>query len=448
LTTAQIAPAQTFLYRLGLHRPELRAWAIYDWANSAFMTTVLQIFPIFFVKVAAADIAPEVARARFAFFTSAAVILVGLVGPLLGAVADQKGNKKGFLAAFLAMGVLATGSMALIQRGDALLAAIIFIVGNIGVTATLAFYNSLLPSIARPEEIDRVSTAGFALGYLGGGILLALNLLLIAKPGLFGLADAGVATRLSFVSVAIWWVVFSIPLFRKVPEPTPARAAQSLPLGAALSAAWATLRNTLRDLRTRHRDAGLLLLAFLLYNDAVNTIIRMATTFGDEIGIPETSLYAAILMVQFVGMPFAFLFGSIASRIGPKRAIYIGLAIYVLITIVGYNLRTTAQFFLLGFMVATAQGGIQALSRSLFATLIPKSKAGEMFGFFGVFDRFGGALGAIVFGLVLSATGSSRPAIFALIVFFIVGGLVLSRVDVARGTAAAREEDRLIESPS
>jgi UMF1 family MFS transporter len=434
------ASSKSFLFRLGLHRPELRAWAIYDWANSAFMATVLQVFPIFFVRTAAADIAPEVARARFAFFTSAAVILVGLIGPLLGAVADQKGNKKGFLAAFLTVGIVATGSMALIQRGDAFLAAALFIVGNIGVTSTLAFYNSLLPSIARPDEIDRVSTAGFALGYLGGGLLLALNLFMIAKPAVFGLADAGAATRVSFLSVAVWWALFSIPLFRKVPEPHQARLVQSLPLGQSLRAAFGTLVHTLKDLSSRYRDAGLLLLAFLLYNDAVNTIIRMATTFGDEIGIPQPTLLAAILMVQFVGVPFAFMFGSLADRIGAKKSIYLGLAIYVLITIVGYNLRTTSQFLLLAFMVATAQGGIQALSRSLFASLIPKSKAGEMFGFFGVFDRFGGALGAIVFGLVLSATGSSRPAILALITFFIAGAFILSRVDVARGTAVARED--------
>jgi UMF1 family MFS transporter len=440
VTTDDATASKSFLFRLGLHRPELRAWAIYDWANSAFMATVLQVFPIFFVRTAAADIAPEVARARFAFFTSAAVILVGLIGPLLGAVADQKGNKKGFLAAFLTVGIVATGSMALIQRGDAFLAAALFIVGNIGVTSTLAFYNSLLPSIARPDEIDRVSTAGFALGYLGGGLLLALNLFMIAKPEVFGLADAGAATRVSFLSVAVWWALFSIPLFRKVPEPRQALQATSLPLGQSLKAAFATLTHTLGDLKTRYRDAGLLLLAFLLYNDAVNTIIRMATTFGDEIGIPQPTLLAAILMVQFVGVPFAFMFGSLADRIGAKKSIYLGLVIYVLITIVGFNLRTTSQFLLLAFMVATAQGGIQALSRSLFASLIPKSKAGEMFGFFGVFDRFGGALGAIVFGLVLSATGSSRPAILALITFFIAGAFILSRVDVARGTAVARED--------
>ncbi len=435
-----MSETRTFLGRLGLDRPELRAWAMYDWANSAFMATVLQVFPVFFVRTAAAGLAPEVARARFAYFTSAAVIIVGLVGPLLGAIADHKGNKKGFLATFLTVGLFSTAAMFFIERGDWVLAAALFVVGNIGVTSTLAFYNSLLPGIATADEIDRVSTAGFALGYLGGGLLLGLNLYMISSPATFGLADAGVATRVAFLTVAVWWALFSIPLFRKVPEPARRLVAGEANLGT-LRAAFSRLGETFRDLRTRYKDAGLLLLAFLLYNDAVNTIIRLATTFADEIGIPAPYALGAILMVQFVGVPFAFLFGALADRIGAKKAIFVGLFIYVLITLVGFVLRTTWQFFLLAFLVAIAMGGIQALSRSLFASLIPQHKAGEMFGFFGVFDRFGGALGSIVFGLVLSATGSSRPAILALIVFFVAGGFVLSKVDVTRGQRMVREGD-------
>jgi UMF1 family MFS transporter len=440
-----VSAPRSFLARLGLDRRELRAWALYDWANSAFMATVLQVFQRFYVHTAAADFPPEVARARFAFITSAAIITVALVGPLLGAIADRKGNKKVFLAAFLALGVVSTGAMYFIERGDYVLATVLFILGNVGATYTLTFYNALLPGIARPDEIDRVSTAGFALGYLGGGLLLAVNLFMIANPARFGLADGVVAVRVAFVTVAVWWVVFSIPLFLRVKEPPrqlePGEADQS-----TLTVAVARLRETIRDLRTRYRDAGLLLLAFLLYNDAVNTIIRLAVNFADEIGIQQTHSLAAILMVQFVGMPFAFLFGTLADRIGAKRAIFVGLFIYVLITLVGFVLRTTAQFFLLAFLVAMAMGGIQALSRSLFATLIPKHKAGEMFGFFGLFDRFGGALGAMLFGLVLSATGSSRPAILALVVFFVVGGLILSRVDVRRGAAQARAADEVTEA--
>jgi UMF1 family MFS transporter len=428
------------LARLGLDRRELRAWALYDWANSVFMTTVLQIFPLFFVRVAASGLPPDVARARFAFATSVAVILVGLIGPLLGALADYKGHKKRMLGLFLALGVLCTGAMHLIHEGNWVLAATLFMLANVGATSTLAFYNSLLPSLASDEEIDRVSTAGFALGYLGGGILLALNLLMIQAPQRFGLADGTEATRLSFLIAAVWWTAFSIPLFLNVPEPARRAGAGA---GGALAAALRGLRQTFKELRV-YRDAGLLLLAFLLYNDAINTIIRMAVAFGDEIGIPADKLILAILMVQFVGVPFAFAFGALADRIGAKRAIFTGLGIYVVITLVGYTLRTTWQFFLLAFLVAMAQGGVQALSRSLFATLIPKHKAGEMFGFYGVFDRFGGALGALVFGVFLSATGSSRPAILALIAFFAVGGALLARVDVERGRALARRAEGVL----
>jgi UMF1 family MFS transporter len=198
------------------------------------------------------------------------------------------------------------------------------------------------------------------------------------------------------------------------------------------------LRETIQDLR-HHKDALFLLLAFLIYNDAINTIIRMAAPYGREIGISNQALIAAILMVQFVGVPFAFAFGILAERIGAKASIFVALAVYAGITVYCFFLRSTLQFFVLGFLVGTVQGGAQGLSRSLFSTLIPRHKAGEMFGFFGVFDRFGGALGSTVFGLVLSATGSSRPAILTLVVFFVVGGLLLSRVDVARGQRSADE---------
>jgi UMF1 family MFS transporter len=433
-------PRASWLDRLGLHRRELRAWAYYDVANSAFMTTVLMIFPVYFVRVPAAELADVTARSRFAFATSLAVALVGILGPLLGAVADYRGRKKAFLAAFLALGASATAGLALATEGRWVLALSAFVVANVGVTSTLAFYNALLPGIASGSEIDRVSTAGFALGYLGGGALFALNLWMIQNPTTLGFADAAAATRFAFLSVAIWWVVFSIPLFRRVPEP-PARMEPDEAAGrSALLIAARRLKESLRELR-HHRDAGLLLLAFLIYNDAINTIIRMATTFGDEIGIPVAQMMLALLMVQLVGVPFAFAFGLLAGRLGAKGAILAALAVYAGITVYGFALRTAAQFFVLAFLVATVQGGAQALSRSLFATLIPKHKAGEMFGFFGVFDRFGGAIGSSVFGLILAATGTSRHGILALIGFFLLGAFLLSKVDVERGRRRAAEDD-------
>ncbi|HVQ31468.1 MAG TPA: MFS transporter [Vicinamibacteria bacterium] len=433
------AAAAPWLDKLGLHRPELRAWALYDVANSAWMTTILLIFPLYFVNVAAAGMRADVARSRFAFVTSLSVVLVGLMGPVLGTMADFRGNKKGYLGAFLALGATATAAMYWITEGRWVLALLTFVIGNVGVTSTLAFYNALLPGIASADEVDRVSTAGFALGYLGGGLLMALNAVLIAHPELLGLPDKSTAIRLSFLSVAVWWGLFSIPLFLKVKEPKARESAPTASTGELLRLVVRRLAETIRDLR-RHRDAGLLLLAFLLYNDGINTIIRMATTFGDEIGIPQTHMIGALLVVQFVGIPFAFAFGLLAGSIGAKRAILLALLVYSGIGVYGYTLRTSAQFFVLAFLVGTVQGGAQGLSRSLFATMIPAHKAGEMFGFFGVFDRFGGALGSLLFGLMLSYTGSSRPAILSLIVLFLVGGFFLTRVDVERGRRVARDE--------
>jgi UMF1 family MFS transporter len=401
------------------------------------------IFPLFFYRVAAADLAPEVARSRYAFAIAISTILVGLVGPVLGAIADYRGTKKAFLGAFLAFGAAGTAAMYFIADGQWVFALAMFIVSNIGIMTTLAFYNALLPGIASPNEIDRVSTAGFALGYLGGGILFLVNSLMIANPESFGIADAGTATRLAFASVAVWWVLFSIPLFRKVPEPPPRLEADEEVGESPIVVAVRRLLETFRELRT-YKDAGLLLLSFLVYNDAINTIIRLATSYGSEVGIPDTHMIAALVIVQFVGVPFAFAFGLLADRIGAKPAIFAALVVYSFISVYGFWLQTSTQFFVIAGLVGTVQGGAQALGRSLFASVIPRHKAGEMFGFFGVFDRFGGALGSLVFGIMLVTTGSSRPAILTLVVFFALGAFLLSKVDVERGRRVAREAEAAV----
>jgi UMF1 family MFS transporter len=432
----------SLLDRLGLHRRELRAWATYDVANSAWMTTMLQMFsPAFFVPFAASQLPPDVARSRFALGTSVMVILVGLLGPWLGALADHKGRKKAFMGAFIAAGATFTAGLVFVGEGQWILALALYGLANVSVTSTLAFYNALLPGVASPDEVDRVSTAGFALGYLGGGLLFTLNIAMIASPATFGLSGVIQAFQVSAVMVAVWWVAFSIPLFRHVPEPPPAADRG----GGGRSASRIALRRlgeTLSELR-RHRDAAFLLLAFLVYNDGVNTIIRMGTTFADEIGLPQGPTLLAVLMIQFVGIPFAFLFGMLADRIGAKRAIYLALAVYTVLAVLAYGLGSMAQFFAFAFTVAMVMGGVQALSRSLFATLIPRHKAGEMFGFFGIFDRFGGAIGSMIFAVTLSLTGSSRPAIVSLVILFIGGAALLSRVDVARGQRRAREAEEL-----
>jgi len=431
----------SWLDRLGLHRPELRAWALYDVANSAWMTTIMTtVFPPFFVEIAtAAGVADASARSRFAFASAISVILVGLTGPLLGAIADLRGSKKTFLAAFIALGIVCSFALYFATPATWALALGVFVLGNVAVTASLAFYNALLPSIATRDEVDRVSTAGFALGYLGGGLLLALNMAMIAFPERFGI-DRPSAMRLSFASVGVWWALFSLPILLRVREPRATAAPVGVAQGGLLRLASGRLLQTFRELRL-YKDAGLLLLAFLVYNDAVNTYIKMGVIYGGEVGIPVPSMMLTLILIQLVGVPFSFLFGMLADRIGAKRAIFITLAVYGGISIYAFQLKTATQFMVMGLLIGTVQGGAQALARSLFASMIPQHKAGEMFGFFGVFDRFGGAVGALIFATTLSLLGTSRPAILSLILFFAIGAWLLSKVDVERGRRLARETE-------
>lgn len=427
-----------FLERLGLHRRELRAWAMYDWANSAFMTTIVgSVFPIYYAQVAAATLDPQTAAFRFGIATTIALGLVTVLSPILGTIADFAPVKKKFLAISVLIGAGGTGAMFLIQRGDWALALTLLALGNIGAMASLIFYDSLLPHIAHGDELDRVSTAGFAIGFLGGGLLLAINLAWITTPQTFGLPDTGAGVRLSFLSVAIWWVVFSIPLFRVVPEP-PVRHTQSMPLGRAIGASFVELGHTFRELK-RFKEAFLMLLAFLIYNDGIQTIIRMASLYATQLGIGSTHLILAFLLVQFLGIPFTFLYGTLAGRIGPKPSIFLTLVIYAVIATLGYFMKTATHFYMLAALVAIVQGGSQALSRSLFASMIPRFKSSEFFGFFSVFEKFAGIFGPLLFSLSIALFGSSQAAILSVIAFFVVGGVVLAFVNVDEGRRIARQ---------
>lgn len=431
-----------FLRKIGLHRPELRAWAMYDWAASAVQTTIMvAVFPIYFVKVAGAEVDPARATQFWGYANSFSIVLVALLSPILGAVADFAGAKKRFLGAFLGLGVSAAAGMFLIERGDLLLATVLFTVVSLSVAGSFVFYESLLPHIASEEEVDRVSTAGFAFGYLGGGLLLALNLAWIQNPALFGLPEGStLPVRLALLSVAVWWLLFSIPLFRRVPEPPRRLETDEFRGESPVRAAFSRLAETFGELR-QYRQAFLMLLAFLIYNDGILTIQKMATVYGTELGFEQGSLILAILIVQFVGIPFSFLFGAVAGWIGAKRAVFLGLFVYMGIAILGYFMTTVAHFFLLALLVGVVQGGTQALSRSLFARMIPRHKSGEFFGFFSVFSKFAGIFGPLVFAGIIGATGSSRNGILSVIAFFLVGAFILSRVDPEEGERRAREAE-------
>lgn len=431
----------TTLEKLGLHRPELRAWASYDWALSGMQTVIMTaVFPVFFVSVAAANYEGSAATQQLARANTIALVIVALLSPILGAISDFTASKKRFLALFTLIGALACAGMVRIQEGDATLASTLFIIALVGATGCMVFYEGLLPHVASREEMDRVSTAAYGIGYLGGGLLVALNLLWIQQPDWFGLGTTANAARASFVSVAVWWLIFAIPIFRRVPEKRMLESDER-PGQNAIRVGFRRMRETISELRG-YRQAFLLLVAFLIYNDGISTIIKMATAYGKELGIGDSVLIAAVVLVQFVGVPFAFLFGRLAARIGAKTAIFIGLGVYAVISILGYFMRTPLHFVVLAGLVGMVQGGTQALSRSLFASMIPAHKSGEFFGFYSVFEKFAGIFGPLLFYLAIAATGSSRSAILSIIVFFIIGAILLSRVDVRAGQEVARRREQ------
>jgi MFS transporter, UMF1 family len=406
---------------------------------------VTAIFPIYFGSVAAVGVAPTVATQRYAVATTVALVVVAVLAPVLGAIADLRPWKKPLLAGFAFLGAAATAALYLVGRGDWLLASALLVVVSIGLNGSFVFYDALLPHVATPSELDRVSSAGYALGYLAGGVLLAVQLAVIVSPGLLGIPHGPGATpdqatlpsRLAFVSVAVWWAVLTIPLLRRVREP---RVDPDGGAGPLVPAALRRLGRTFRNLRA-HRQALLVLVAFLLYNDGIGTIIRMAAIYGTELGLSRGALIGAILLVQFIGVPCAFLFGGIAARVGAKRAVLGGLAVYVVVTVLAYETRTATHFFLLAILVGLVQGGTQALSRSLFASLVPRRLSGEFFGFFAVSEKVAGILGPALFAVAIAVTGSSRVAILSVLVFFAAGAALLARVDVEAGRRAAEAAD-------
>jgi MFS transporter, UMF1 family len=445
------AEKRGFLNTLGLHRPEMRAWAMYDWAISSVQTVVMTaVFPIFYVTVAGANLSEPEATQSLSFANGWAAAIIAIMAPVLGAVADFKAAKKRFLVGFMLLGVTATACMFFISHGQLLLAAILFVLSLMGATGSMTFYESLLPHIASEKEMDRISTAAYAFGYFGGGLLLAINLAWIMNPGMFGLpsgdglspAEATLPTRIAFLSVGVWWLLFSIPLLRRVPEPPRAVEADERSTENPFRVAFRRLGETLRELRG-YKQAFLTMLAFTIYNDGIQTIIKMATPYGKEIGIGTPDLIAAILLVQFIGVPCAFAFGALAGKLGTKPSIMLGLVMYTGICIFAYSMDSASDFYVLACLVGLVQGGTQALSRSMFANMVPKHKSGEFFGFYSVFEKFGGIFGPVVFGIAIGQSGTSRVAILWVIGFFVVGGALLAFVNVKEGERVAREADAL-----
>lgn len=424
------------------------AWALYDVGNSAFWVIIATaVFPVYYQELyvqsqtAPGQVLTEEARKAFAtvggsrlgYTAAIAMVIVAILGPILGVISDRTAAKKKLLAFFAGVGVLSTGLMVVIGRGDVMLASVLYTVSTVGVAGSMVFYDALLPSVAREEDLDRVSSFGFAAGYLGSVLLFILDVVIISQPALFGLSSGDQAIRLSFFSVALWWAGFTIPLLRWVKEP-PAETSGSP--GNPIVQGFAQIGRTFRKLG-QYRQLLLFLIAFWIYGDGIGTIIKMATPFGYSLGVPKEQMMFALIVTQIVGVPCAMGFGALARRIGAKTGILIGLGFYAAICGFAAFMKEAWHFWVLAIAVGMVQGGTQALSRSVFASMIPKGHSGEFFGFFSTMEKFAGIAGPLLLGLIWAEGGDPRLGIVALAVFFIAGMILLSRVDVDEGRRIA-----------
>ena len=407
------------------------AWALYDWANSVFATTVMAgFFPIFFKQYWSAGTDAVVSTARLGFANSLGSAFLLVAAPVLGAIADGSGARKRFLGAFTLLGALMSAGLWFVAEGDWATASLVYVLASAGFSGAIVFYDALIVSVSSPDKYDEVSAFGFSLGYVGGGLLFALNVAMTLWPEAFGLSGAAEAVRLSFVTVAVWWLIFSIPLFRLAPEPPPLGAAAMPGAGAAMSGTLAGLRSLMRTLRNyrEHRMAGLFLLAYFFYIDGVHTIMRMAVDYGLSLGLPSESLIIALLITQFVGFPAALAFGAAANRLGPKPALHFGVAVYVGVTVYAYFLSSALEFYILAAAVGLVQGGVQAISRSLYARFVPPAQSGEFFGFFNMLGRFAAIIGPSLVAMTGLLTGSSRLGILSVAAVLIIGMALLGFV--------------------
>ncbi len=508
------------------YKHRIWAWTMYDWANSAFATTILAaVLPVYFSQVAGTTLpSPTVATSYWSIGLFISLFIVAVISPILGTISDITRSKKRFLAIFAGIGIFSTALLVLVSTGDWILAAILGIIGRVGFSGSITFYDALLPHVAREEDRDAVSARGYAVGYLGGGLLLAINIIMIQLlPGTWG-------ARLSFVSVAIWWLIFSIPLFRTIPEP-PAETKSLSSIKEIVLESFSRLATTFRSVQ-HYRELFKFLISFLVYNDGIGTIIGIAAIYGAELGFGSVELILALLLVQFAGIPYSLIFGRLpnpaekkrplflafillnliclplvgvlgaqllpadltgarpvllvsatsaqperqsslvmiigmilalellllvisyligskllaraATFFDTKRSVMLALLIYAIVAIWGFFLDSVIEFWFLAWMVSIVQGGSQALSRSLYAAMSPASKSGEFFGLFGIMEKVSSFIGPLLFAAAGLIFGSSRPAVLSLVLIFIVGGILLNRVDVAEGKKVAQQEDHAL----
>ena len=419
-----------------MDKKKVFSWTLYDWANSAFATTVMAgFFPIFFEKYWSNPDFVDKSTFYLGLSNSVGSLIVAIMAPFLGAISDTGSTKKKFLFTFAFLGILSTSLLFFIQQGEWQLAAALYVVGAIGFSSGNVFYDSLLPAVAKKPKYDFVSSLGFSMGYLGGGVLFIINILMYQNPHWFGIQDSTTAIRLSFVTVAVWWAVFSIPIFLFVPEP---KNKDDIIFSDAVKLGWLQLKTTFSEIK-QMRIIGLFLLSYWLYMDGVDTIIRMAGKLALSMGFEASDMLFVLILVQLIGFPAGLLFNWFSSIIKPKNAVLVAILFYTIATGSAYFMTSKIHFYGLAGIIGLFQGGIQAISRSLFARLVPLGKEGEFFGFYNMLGKFSAVVGPILLGTVTLVTGNARMGLFALIVLFVGGGLLLTRVDFDEGERIAKE---------
>ncbi|MDD5973870.1 MAG: MFS transporter [Spirochaetales bacterium] len=410
-------------------KKEIISWSLYDWANSAFATTVMAaFFPIFFSEYWSLGQDASVSTFFLGIANSTASLVVAVMAPFLGAIADSGSYRKKFLIFFAFLGALMTSCLWLLKSGQWGLAILFYVVACIGFSGGNTFYDSLLPCVASDKKVDFVSALGFSLGYIGGGLLFLINVLMYLMPNMFGISSSVEAVKISFLTVGIWWLVFSIPLLLFVKEDNDGKKTK---ISESCKTGAKNIATTLKSLKFL-KTTTLFLVAYWCYIDGVDTIIRMATDYGTSLGFSSSSLIVALLITQFVAFPAALLYNTFGKKIGTKNAILVAIVAYCIIALLGVFMTKEIHFYLLAILIGLFQGGIQALSRSYYTRLIPKDNSAQFFGFFNMLGKFAAIIGPFLVGFVTLITKSNRIGILSLILLFAVGGVLLYKVDESK----------------
>ena len=405
------------------YKKDAISWALYDWANSAFATTVMAgFFPIFYKSYWASDLSNLESTAMVGYANSLSGLIVVLLAPILGAYADIGTKRKKLLLLFASLGILCTASFYFIPQGEWMLAAILYAIAAVGFSGGNVFYDSLIVSVSDNENRNRVSALGYSLGYLGGGLLFLINVIMFLNPQLFGIESQSNAVLLSFFMVAVWWAFFSVPLLRNVKEEDSER--ENPRFIQALKQSFNEVYQTLSEVR-KYKNVAIFLLAYWFYMDGIDTIVRMATAYGTDIGLDATSMITALILTQFVGFPSTLIFGYFADRLGFKKILTIGILIYILISIFASRITTAAEFYAMAIVVGLVMGGVQAVSRAYFSSIIPKDKEAQFFGFYNLVGKSAVVAGPALLAWISMIFNTPRAGILGLLVLFIPGLILL-----------------------